>query len=61
LSSARALQVVQFLHRRGVDPTKLSAVGYGEYRPLVPNTTAENRRKNRRIEIFVDFEETQRN
>ncbi|MGM0462294.1 MAG: OmpA family protein [Fibrobacterota bacterium] len=61
LSSARALQVVQFLHRRGVDPAKLSAVGYGEYRPLVPNTTGENRRKNRRIEIFVDFEETQRN
>ncbi|ERP32077.1 OmpA/MotB family protein [Chitinivibrio alkaliphilus] len=55
LSSARALSVVQYLYGRGIDPAKLSAVGYGEYRPLVPNTSAENRQKNRRIEIYVDF------
>ncbi len=55
LSSARAAQVVKFLHNSGEDPTRLSAVGYGEYRPVVPNTSAENRRKNRRIEVYVDF------
>ncbi len=56
LSSARALNVVRFLAERGgIDPSTLSAVGYAEYRPLVPNTSAQNRRKNRRIEIYVDY------
>jgi chemotaxis protein MotB len=56
LSAARALNVVKYLHQRGaVDPARLSAVGYGEYRPLAPNTTPENKRKNRRIEIYVEY------
>jgi chemotaxis protein MotB len=56
LSAARALSVVRFMAREGgVDPATLSAIGYGEYRPLAPNNTAENRRRNRRIEIYVDY------
>ncbi|MDR2577433.1 MAG: flagellar motor protein MotB [Chitinispirillales bacterium] len=56
LSSARALSVVRHMARTGgIDPARLSAIGYGEYRPIVPNTTAENRRTNRRIEIYVDY------
>ncbi|MFP4416482.1 MAG: OmpA/MotB family protein [Fibrobacterota bacterium] len=56
LSAARALNVVKFLYSRGgIDPARLSGVGYGEYRPLVPNTSAENRKKNRRIEIYVEY------
>lgn len=56
LSSARALNVVKFLAKRGnIDPAQLSAIGYGEYRPLVPNTSRENRMLNRRIEIYVDY------
>ncbi|KMQ50615.1 Flagellar motor rotation protein MotB [Chitinispirillum alkaliphilum] len=56
LSAARALNVVKFLAQQGgINPANLSAVGYGEYRPLVPNTSAENRRINRRIEIYVDY------
>jgi len=56
LSAARALNVVKFLATQGhIDPARLSAIGYGEYRPLVPNTTAENRMQNRRIEIYVDY------
>ncbi len=56
LSAARALNVVKYFHKRGgIDPARLSAVGYGEYRPLAPNTTPENRRKNRRIEIYVEY------
>jgi len=39
----------------GVDPARLSAIGYGEYRPIAPNTTPENKRINRRIEIYVDY------
>jgi len=58
LSSARALNIVRFMaHTGGVDPSRMSAIGYGEYRPVVPNTTPENRRTNRRIEIYVDYVE----
>jgi chemotaxis protein MotB len=35
-----------------IDPRPLSATGYSEYRPRAPNSTAEDRRKNRRIEIL---------
>jgi chemotaxis protein MotB len=56
LSSARALSVVQLLSEKsGINPANMSAVGYGEYRPLAPNTSEENRSKNRRIQIFVDY------
>ncbi len=56
LSSARALNVVRYMAADGdVDPSRLSAIGYGEYRPRAPNTTAENRKANRRIEIYVDY------
>lgn len=53
LSSARATNVVKYLLSMGMDPRKISAVGYGEYRPIVPNDTPENRRKNRRVVFFV--------
>ena len=56
LSSARALNVVKFFAEHGgIEPARLSAIGYGEYRPFVPNTSAENRKSNRRIEIYVDY------
>ncbi len=58
LSAARALSVVRYLHYvQGIDASRLAAVGYGEYRPLVPNTTPENRAKNRRVEIYIRFNE----
>ncbi len=53
LSAARAASVVQLLTRRGVDPTRLSAIGYGPYRPLVKNDSAANRRKNRRVVMVI--------
>lgn len=56
LSAARALNVVKFLAEKGnINPAQLSAIGYGEYRPLVPNTSTKNRMMNRRIEIYVDY------
>jgi len=56
LSSARSLSVVQLLSKQtGIQPQNMSAVGYGEYRPIVPNSSPENRSKNRRIQIFVDY------
>jgi chemotaxis protein MotB len=54
LSTARAVQVLRFFTEPlGLDPQRFSAVGYGEYRPLVPNTDPENRAKNRRAEIVI--------
>ena len=53
LSSARALTVLRFLQTQGVDPSRLSAAGYGEFQPMAPNDTDENKSKNRRIEIVL--------
>lgn len=54
LSIARAVNVVKyFVETEKVAPEKLSAVGYGESKPLVPNDTPENRAKNRRVEIVL--------
>lgn len=51
LSAARAVNVVKYLERRGLEKERLFAVGYGEYRPLLPNDTPEHRAFNRRVEI----------
>lgn len=54
LSSARALSVVHyFIDEQGVDPRRLSAIGYGEYHPVASNETKEGRQKNRRVEIVI--------
>ena len=55
LSTKRATNVVLFLIAdSGVDPTKLTATGNGEFRPIAPNDTEENRQKNRRIDIVIE-------
>jgi chemotaxis protein MotB len=54
LSTARALAAVHFLtEKAGVDPRRVGAAGYGEYRPIADNATAEGRARNRRIAITV--------
>lgn len=53
LSMARAYAVIRQLEEAGVDPKRISGVGYGEYRPVADNKTAEGRSKNRRIEISL--------
>lgn len=53
LSAARATSVVRDLADNGIKPTRLSATGYGEFRPLAANDTAVNRAKNRRIAFVV--------
>lgn len=58
LSTARATAAVRFLtENAGVDPRRLGAVGYGEFRPAADNTTAEGRARNRRIAITILSEE----
>lgn len=53
LSAARAATVVRQLQAEGLVPSRLAAVGYGEFQPLVPNTTPLNRRKNRRVVLLI--------
>jgi chemotaxis protein MotB len=54
LSTARALAAVHFLtEKAGVDPRRVGAVGYGEYRPIADNSTPEGRARNRRIAITI--------
>ena len=53
MSEGRARSVMQALVDQGVSASRLSAVGRGQKRPVVPNTTAENRARNRRIEFIV--------
>jgi chemotaxis protein MotB len=54
LSTARALAAVRFLtERAGVDPRRVGAVGYGEFRPVADNATPEGRARNRRIAITI--------
>jgi chemotaxis protein MotB len=54
LSVLRATSVVRFLtDEQKVESVRMTATGKGQYQPLGPNTTAENRSKNRRIEIVL--------
>jgi chemotaxis protein MotB len=53
LSAARAINVARHLQEQGIDPGQLSAVAYGEWKPVATNDTAEGKAKNRRIEIIL--------
>lgn len=54
LSAARATRVLNILRQDNeIPPERLSASAYGEYRPLRPNDTPENRRFNRRVDLVV--------
>lgn len=58
LSTARATAAVRFLtETAGVDPRRVGAVGYGEFRPVADNSTTEGRAQNRRIAITILSEE----
>jgi chemotaxis protein MotB len=54
LSTARATSIVHYLlttHR--FEPTRLSAAGYGEFRPIASNNSSEGRSQNRRVDIVI--------
>jgi len=53
LSSARAASVVQVFARLGVDEKRLSATGFGEFRPVAENTTEQGRQSNRRVVVYI--------
>jgi chemotaxis protein MotB len=54
LSTARALSVLHYLvEDKNISPERVSAIGYGEYRPVASNSTKEDRQLNRRVEIVI--------
>ncbi|MCF6247747.1 MAG: flagellar motor protein MotB [Desulfobacula sp.] len=54
LSAVRATTVLKYLISKKVSPKRLTATGYGEVLPLVPNTSDENRAQNRRVEFVLE-------
>lgn len=54
LSTARATNIISYLIKsQHFPPSRLSAVGYGEYLPITDNSTPKNRAKNRRVDIII--------
>jgi chemotaxis protein MotB len=54
LSSARAARVARYLIQTGnLEPGRFTVIGHAFYRPSVPNTTLENKARNRRVEIII--------
>jgi chemotaxis protein MotB len=53
LSTARATSVVHLLQEEGIAAGRMAAVGHGEFKPVMPNDTAEGRRENRRVVLVV--------
>lgn len=53
LSKRRAAAVQKYIVGKGVDQSRVNIAFFGESKPLVPNTTKENRRKNRRVEFVI--------
>lgn len=53
LSTYRAIEVVRYLIDKGINPSALTAAGYGEYKPVADNSTDVGKARNRRVELFV--------
>jgi len=53
LSAHRAIAVMEILRGYSVTDNRLGVMGYGEFRPLAPNTDAASKSKNRRVEVYV--------
>jgi chemotaxis protein MotB len=54
LSIARAAEVAEFMiNQVNIDPSRISTMGFGKYRPIDTNDTADGRERNRRVEIIL--------
>ena len=53
LSNRRGESVAKYLIKRGVNKSRITSVGYGKTKPIVPNDSEENRAKNRRVELKI--------
>lgn len=54
ISALRAVNVLRFFLKSGIEPGRLTATGLGDLAPLFPNTSEENRAKNRRVEFVLE-------
>lgn len=54
LSTARAVTVLESLVALGYPARRIGAAGFADQRPIAPNDTEENRRKNRRVEFLIE-------
>lgn len=59
LSAARAASVVHYFAKLGVGSERMAAIGYGEFRPLSSNDTAEGRKNNRRVNLLIMSQQTE--
>lgn len=53
LSAARAANVVRLFEESGVEPSRMAAIGYGEFQPVADNDSSEGRSRNRRVKIVI--------
>lgn len=53
LSAGRSASVVHLFTKEGVDPRRMASIGFGEYRPIADNSSAEGRNRNRRVVIVI--------
>ena len=53
LSAARAATVVRYLALEGVSPSRMVAMGYGEFQPVARNDTIAGKSKNRRVVLLI--------
>lgn len=53
ISVQRSLSVMNYLVAKGISPDRISVVGMGSFKPLVPNVNDDNRSRNRRVEINI--------
>lgn len=54
LSALRAVTVLRYLLSKGIESTRLTATGFADLNPLLPNTSEENRGRNRRVEFVLE-------
>ncbi len=56
LSAVRATTVLRYFIAQGLDPVRMTATGYADFLPIVPNNSVENRARNRRVEFVLEKE-----
>ncbi|MDJ0881261.1 MAG: flagellar motor protein MotB [Gammaproteobacteria bacterium] len=56
LSAIRATTVLRYFIQQGLDPQRMTATGYADFLPLVPNDSPQNRARNRRVEFVLEKE-----
>jgi len=54
ISALRAINVLRYLLKLGIEPSRLTATGFADLNPLYPNNTPEHRAKNRRVEFVLE-------